>query len=220
MIEPLVSRSWSRKADHVVGAVEIDGQGCVPILARDRLHHRPATDDPGIVDEDRHGADLRSDRGREAVTPGTVGYVTGEIRSRPIAPAVCLAAAPSMSTATIRAPARAIAWAMASPIPDPAPVISATRSSSKPAILHPPASLRSTPSPALRRIAGEGGLSPSGCVGEGITSPPYDQRGAWRAASRAPAPASAGSSWSSAATSNPTRRHPSDNGDCFATGCG
>ena len=83
MIEPLVSRSWSRKADHVVGAVEIDGQGCVPILARVRLHHRPATDDPGIVDEDRHGADLRSDRGREAVTPGTVGYVTGEIRSPP-----------------------------------------------------------------------------------------------------------------------------------------
>src|SRR5260370_406047 len=69
-------------------------------------------------------------------------------------------------------------------------------------------------SPQAVRERGEGAL------GGDFTSRPCGWRGASPAAWRAREPGPAGSSWSSAAMSNPTRRHPSDSGDCSATGCG
>src|SRR5215469_12796879 len=55
----------------------------------------------------------------------------------PIAIAVPCAALSSISATMIRAPALAIVWAIASPIPEPAPVISANRPSSGPVMVYP-----------------------------------------------------------------------------------
>src|SRR5216684_54476 len=105
--------------------------------------------------------------------------VTSQARptaSPPTALATRTAAPTLISTETIRAPAPAIACAMASPIPDPAPVTSAIRPSSKPGMAfaptyNPSPAPREREGPSAERREGEGCVAAAPSPGS-LRSPP------------------------------------------------
>jgi hypothetical protein len=231
MMAPLVLAQLIEKGrHHVVGAVEIDGERRVPILAGIRIRYGAAPYDPGIVDEDRDRTEPPSDLGGHGIAPGTVGQVTGQARG--------------LGTNSRRGALRGSGVYVdrddtrpgsghrtrdrltdARPCPG---------NQSQPAVeqaIHNTWSFAPPPSPTkpcgawspLSCNAGEGAERSE--AGEGYraasTLRPCGRRGGgpagWRA--RGPPPADR-CAWSSAATSNPTRPRPSDNDDCSATGCG